>query len=76
MIRWIKQRLVDWVGRVQQREIDRLYAEGMRLKAELLKQSGGKPIVLSPEEHERLNETTKKIDPEILKRIDLLVDAE
>jgi len=36
----------------------------------------GKPIVLSPEEHERLNELRKKIDPEVLKRIDVLADAE
>jgi hypothetical protein len=48
----------------------------MRLKAELLKQNGGKAIVLSPEEHERLNEMRKKIDPEVLKRIDVLADAE
>ena len=46
------------------------------MKAEVLKHNGGKPIVLSPEEHERLNELRKKIDPEVLKRIDVLADAE
>jgi hypothetical protein len=61
---------------MQEWEIDRLHAEGMRLNAELLKQNGGKAIVLSSMEHERLNETRKKIDPEMLKRIDVLADAE
>ena len=41
----------------------------------MLRQNGGKPIVLSPVEHERLNELRKKIDPEVLKRIDVLADA-
>jgi len=76
MIGWLKQRFVEWVGRTQQREIDRQHAEAVRLKAEVLKHNGGKPIVLSPEEHERLNELRKKIDPEVLKRIDVLADAE
>ena len=35
-----------------------------------------KPIVLTPEEHARLNELRKGIDPEVLKRIDVLADAE
>ncbi len=74
MIGWLKQRLVDWAFRMQQKEIDRLHAEAVRLKAEVLKNNGGKPIVLSPEEHQRLNEMRKKIDPEVLKRIDLLAD--
>ena len=38
-----------------------------RLKAEVLKNNGGKPIVLSSEEHQRLNEMRKKIDPDDLK---------
>ena len=75
MIGWLKQRLVDWAFRVQQKEIDRLHAEAVRLKAEVLKQNDGQPIVLMPEEHERLNEMRKKIDPEDLKRIDVLADA-
>ncbi len=48
----------------------------MKLKAEVLKSNGGQPIRLSPEEHQRLNALRKKIDPEVLKRIDLLADAE
>jgi hypothetical protein len=76
MIGWLKQRLVAWADRVQQKEIDRLHAEAVRLKAEVLKSNGGKPIVLSPEEHQRLNELKKGIDPEVLKRIEVLTDAE
>ena len=76
MIGWLKQRLVDWAVRVQQREIDRQHAEAVRLKAEVLKSNGGKPIRLTPEEHQRLNELREKIDPEVLKRIDVLADAE
>ena len=48
----------------------------MKLKAEVLKSNGAQPIRLSPEEHQRLNALRKKIDPEVLKRIDLLADAE
>ena len=76
MIGWLKQQLVNWVIRVQQSEIERLHAEGVRLKAELLKKNGGKPIRLSPEEHQRLNKLRKKIDPDILAQIELLDDAE
>ncbi len=46
------------------------------MKAEVLKKNGGKPIRLSPEEHQRLNELRKNIDPEVLKRIELFDDAE
>ena len=76
MFQWLKQRLFDWAGREQQREIERLHAELVRLKAEVLKNNGGQPIRLSPEAHQRLNELRKKIDPKVLKRIDLLADAE
>ena len=76
MYRWLKQRLVDWAVRVQQREIDRLHAEALRLKAEVLKSNGGKPIILTPEEQQRLDELRKGIDPEVLKRIDVITDNE
>lgn len=72
----VKQRLFEWAGREQQREIERLHAKLVKLKAEVLKSNGGQPIRLSPEEHQRLNALRKKIDPEVLKRIDLLADAE
>lgn len=76
MYRSLKQRLADWSGRVQQKEIHRLHAEAVRLKAEVLKYNGGKPIVLSSEEQQRLSELKKGIDPEVLKRIDVLNDDE
>ncbi len=76
MIGWFKQRLFDWAGRRQQREIERLHAKLVKLKAEAIKNNGGQPIRLSPEAHQQLNEMRKKIDPEVLKRIDLLADAE
>ena len=76
MYRWLKQHFVDWAVRVQQKEIDRLHAEAVRLKAEVLKSNGGKPIVLTTEEQQRLNELKKGIDPEVLKRIDVLTGDE
>ena len=76
MFTWFKTRLFAWADRYQKREIERLYQEGLRLKREALKNNGGRPIRLSPEEHQRLNELRKNIDPEVLKRIDLLSDAE
>ena len=76
MIGWLKQQIFAWVDRYQQREIERLHAELVRLKAEVLQSNGGQPIRLLPEAHQRLNELRKKIDPEVLKRIDLLADAE
>ena len=76
MIGWLKQGLFAWADRYQQREIERLHAELVRLKAEVLQSNGGQPIRLPPEAHQRLNELRKKIDPEVLKRIDLLADAE
>ena len=76
MIAWLKQRLSAWVDRQYQREIDRLYAELVRLKAEVLRDNGGQPIQLSPEQYQRLNRLRQEIDPEALRRIDLLADAE
>ena len=76
MFAWLKKRLVDWADRYQKREIERLHAEGLRLKAELLKINGGQPIRLTPEERQRLNELRKNIDPERLKQINVLLDAE
>ena len=37
MFKWLKQRFFDWAGREQQREIERLHAELVKLKAEVLK---------------------------------------
>ena len=76
MYRWLKQRFVDWAAGVQQKEIDRLHAEALRLKAEVLKSNGGKPIILTPEEQQRLDELKKGIDPEVLKRIGVLTDED
>ena len=76
MIKWLKQRCTNWVGRQLQRKIDRQHAELVRLKAEVLKSNGGQSIRISPADHQRLNELRKKIDPVVLKRIDLLADAE
>lgn len=41
MIGWLKQRLFDWVDRRQQREIERLHAELVKPKAEVI---GGEPV--------------------------------
>jgi len=71
MISRLKRRLVAWLERCQQREIERLYKEGCRLKEEVLRQTGQDRIVLSPEERRRLSEKAKGIDREVLKRISL-----
>ena len=76
MFTWLKKRLFEWADRYQKREIERLHQEALRLKGEVLKNNGGQAIQLSPETHQRLNELRKNIDPEVLKRIDLLSDGE
>jgi hypothetical protein len=42
----------------------------------VLASNGGKPIRLTPEERHRLEVMRKRIDPEVLKHIDPLPDAE
>ena len=76
MFKWFRTRFQEWVSRVQQKEIERLLAEGRRLKAQVLERNGGAPIRLTAEQRDRLDSMRKKIDPEILKKIDLLADAE
>jgi hypothetical protein len=62
--------------RYQKCEIARLHAEDPWLKAELLRTNGEQRVRLTPEQHERLNKLRKTIDPERLKQIDVLFDAE
>jgi hypothetical protein len=76
VFKWFRTRLQDWASRVQQKEIERLYEEGRRLKAQVLESNGGAPIQLTAEERHRLDAMRKQIDPEVLKKIDLLADAE
>ena len=71
MFTWLKRRLVAWVERYQQREIQRLHEEGCRLRGELLMLTGEERIVLSPEERRRLWEKAKRTDPVVLKQISL-----
>jgi len=66
--RW-KRWLAAWAERQQQREIQRLYEEGCRLKEELLRLTGEERIILSPEQRRQLWEKAKRIDPEVLKQI-------
>ncbi|MCE9605515.1 MAG: hypothetical protein K8U03_11530 [Planctomycetia bacterium] len=72
----LQRRFSAWVGRDRQREIERLYAERVRLKADALQSNGDRPIRLSPAQHRWLNVLRQKIDPEALRRIDLLAVAE
>lgn len=69
MFTWLKTRLVGWVERCQQREIERLHEEGCRLKKEVLELSGEERIPLSVEQRRRLTEKAAGIDPEVLKQI-------
>jgi hypothetical protein len=76
MFKWFRTRFQEWASRVQQKESKRLLEEGRRLKAQVLESNGGAPIQLTAEERRRLDAMRKEIDPEILKKIDLLADAE
>jgi hypothetical protein len=76
MFAWIRTRLQGWAHRVQQKKVDRLIEEGRRLKAQLLESNGGKRIRLTLEQRRRLEAMRKRIDPDVLKHIDLLADAE
>src|ERR1700730_11478594 len=76
MFTWIRTRLQGWAHRVQQKEIERLIEEARRLKGQGLASNGGKPIRLTLEQRRRLEAMRKRIDPEVLKHIDLLADAE
>jgi hypothetical protein len=76
MFQWFRTRLQAWARRVQEKEIERLLEEGRRLKAQVLESNGGAPIRLTAEERRRLDKLRERLDPEILKKIDLLADAE
>ena len=73
---WLKKRFVDWADRCLKREIERLHAENLRLKAEVLKATGEPRIRLTPEEHRELESLRQTIDPEAIKQISVLSDAE
>jgi hypothetical protein len=53
-----------------------LHAENLRLKAEVLKATGEPRIRLTPEEHRELESLRQTIDPEAIKQISVLSDAE
>jgi hypothetical protein len=76
MFRWIRTRLEGWVHRMQQKKIEKLLEENRRLKAQVLASSGGKPIRLTREQRRRLDALRERIDPELLRNIDFLADAE
>jgi hypothetical protein len=76
MFEWFRTRLQEWARRVQQRKIERPLEKTRRLKAQLRESNGGEPIRLTAEERRRLDDLRKRIDPEILKKIDLLADVE
>ena len=76
MLRWIRTRLQRWASRVQQKRIEKLLEEARRLKAQVLERNGGKPIRLSGEQSRRLDALRKRIDPELLRKIDRLTDTE
>jgi hypothetical protein len=76
MFQWIRNRLQAWAHCVAEKEIARLLEEGRRLKAQVLESNGGAPIRLTAEERRRLEKLREGLDPEILKKIDLLADSE
>jgi hypothetical protein len=76
MFKWFRRRLQEWARRVQQKRIEKLLEETRRLKAQVLESNAGEPIRLTSEERRRLDALRKSIDPDVLKNIDLLADAE
>jgi hypothetical protein len=76
MLKWFRTWLQEWASRVQQKEIEKLLEQGRRLKAQVHESNGGAPIQLTAEERLRLDAMRKEIDPEILKKIDLLAEGE
>jgi hypothetical protein len=72
MFEWLRTRVVNWLGRRQQRLIDVLRAEHRALKAKRLELNGPKPIRLSAEQRKRLAAMRKKLDPNALRAIDAL----
>jgi hypothetical protein len=56
--------------------MDKLLEETPRLKAQWLETNRGEPIRLTQEERQRLDALRVRMEPEILKDIDLLADAE
>ena len=61
MFTWLKRWLAPWAERYLERENQRRYEEGFRLKAELLRLTGDKRVVLSPEDRQRLWERAQRI---------------
>ena len=46
--------------------------KAFQLKTEILKANGNQPIRLDPERIKRLKEMAASIDPEVLKRVDVI----
>jgi hypothetical protein len=61
MFQWLTTRVVNWLERRQQRQIDALLAEKRALKSKLLELNGGKPKPLcqATEEARRNAEETR-----------------
>lgn len=76
MFRWVKTRLAEWAGGVQQREKERLADENRRLKEEIEEANGGQRIILAAGQRNLLAERARNIDPETLKRLSVLASEE
>lgn len=76
MLNRIRAWWVNLIVRAGEKERDRLLAEGQRLKAEVLKANGGKPLRITAATRRKLDELSKSLDPEWVKQHSLFVDAE
>ena len=76
MFRWFATRWQKLAQRVLEKEIERLLQEREQLRAELFKANGGKPIRLPPEERAKLNALRAKLDPEFVRKHNLIDDFE
>ena len=72
MFAWLKKRLARWADGVMQRESDRLLEKALQLKTKILKDNGNQPIRLDPKRIKRFKEMAAHIDPEVLKRVDVI----
>ena len=76
MFDWLKAWIATWAEHSLKREIEQLHAENLNLKAETLTATGEEWIQLTLEERQKLDELRTGIDPDVLRRIDVLSDAE
>jgi len=70
MFHKLKKRLKEWAEEVQRREVARLHEQNMKLKAEIERETG-RPIQSTPEQRNRLAQSSKGMDAKTLEQISM-----